>query len=236
MSDRRGRQPLVNRELFTQVGADSGALTMLAAIAHRFGEPGDYLGVVMREDVEVGSFRLRSDESSPARQVDIDLAAFGPGPAQPDPDCDCQAEDPHRTFVVHPSGYAVFHVSRGPGGFRVRVGRPRQEEAEPEFDSACLEGEDMFMLTMIRPGTYSMQNSLTGARGEIVVPYPEPAKGPYRPPAPVEIGSSEKAFRPTRAKVQPAQGVVWRFKSPGRIELDLVKPQDSPKGRRAKSK
>jgi hypothetical protein len=236
MSGRRARRALVNRELFTQVGADSGALTMPAAVAHRFCEPGDYLGVVTREEEEVGSFRLRADESSPAMQVDVDLAAFGPGRAAPKPDCDCRAENPHQAFVVHPSGYAVFHVSHGPGGFRVRVGRPRGEEAEPAFDSARLEGEDLFMLTMIRPGTYSMHNSLTGARGEIVVPYPEPAKRPYRPPAAAEIGSSEKSFRPARAKVKPAQGVVWRFKSPGRIELDLVKPQDSPKARRSKSK
>lgn len=233
MSDRR--KPLVNQALFTQAGADSGALTVLAAIAHPFREPGDYLGVVTRDEEEVGSFRLRSDESSPAQQVDIDLAAFGPGPAPPDPDCGCQEED-RRDFVVHPSGYAVFHVSRGAGGFQVRVGRPRGKETEPEFDSACLEGEDLFMLTLIRPGTYSMRNGMTGAKGEIVVSYPEPPKGPYRPPAPVEISSSEKAFRPARAKVQPAQGVVWRFKAPGRVELDLVKPQDAPKARRAKSK
>ncbi len=226
---------MVKRELLTQVAADSGALTIPAAVAHRFREPGDYLGVVLREEEEAGSFVLRVDESSPALQVNVDLAAFGRGRPAPEPDCGCEGKGPHQDFIVNPSGYAVFHVSRGPGGFRVRAGRVQGEEADPEFDSARLEGEDLFMLTMIRPGTYSMQNSLSGARGEIVVMYPEPPKRPYRPLTPVEIGSSEKALRPARAKVKPAQGVVWRFQDPGRIELDLVKPQDGPKARRSKS-
>jgi hypothetical protein len=238
MSGRRAKRPLVNRELFAQVGTDSSALTVLAAAAHRCREPGDYQGVVTRGDEEVASFRLRVDESSPAMQVDVDLFALASGRPQPkpDPDCDCQGSGESAAgFVVNPSGYAVFHVSRGAGGFQVRLGRARDEREVAEFDSARLEGEDLFLLTLIRPGTYSMRNAITGAKGEIVVPYPEPPKGRYAAPAPIEIASGEKSFRPARAKVQVGQGVVWRFKGQGRVQLELVKPQDSPEGRRAKA-
>jgi hypothetical protein len=233
MSDRRRKQPLVNRELFAQVGADSGALTMLAVVAHRFCEAGDYVGAVMRGEEEVGSFRLRADESSPATQVDIDLAALGPAPRRGDPGCDCGAEDSDPVLVVNPSGYALFHVSGGPGGYWVRVGRASEGEGAA-FDSTRLDGEDLFMLTLLRPGTYSMRNTLTKAQGEIVVPYPKPANGPYRQPAPVEIDCGGKSFRPSRAKVQAGQGAVWRFEDPARIQLELVKPDDGPTKRQPK--
>lgn len=233
MSDRRRKRPLVNRELFTQVGADSGALTMLAVVAHRFCEAGDYVGAVMRGEEEVGSFRLRADESSPATQVDIDLASLGPGPRRGDPECDCRAEDSDPIFVVNPSGYALFHVSGGPGGHWVRVGRMREGE-DIAFDSHHLDDEDLFMLTLIRPGTYSVRNTLTKAQGEIVVPFPKPAKEPYRQPAPIEITCAGKSFRPARTKVQAGQGVVWRFKGPARIQLELVKPDDGPTKRQPK--
>jgi hypothetical protein len=235
MSDRRRKRALVNRELLTQVGADSGALTMLATVAHRFREPGDYVGAVMRGEEEVGSFRLRADGSSPAMQVNVDLAALGPEPRRGEDDCACRSEDGNSGFVVNPSGYALFHVSRGTGGYWVRVGRGG-EEKESAFDSTRLVDEDLFMLTLIRPGTYSMRNAASKASGEIVVPYPKPAKELYRPPAAVDIACTDKAFRPARPKVHPGQGVVWRFTTPGRIELDLIKPDDGPKGRQASAR
>lgn len=230
MSDRRRERPLVNHELFTQLGADSGSLTMLAAAAHRFPEPGEYVGVVTRGKEEVGSFRIRSDESSPAMQVNVDLAGLGPEPRRGEDDCDCGPEHAGSPFVVNPSGYALFHVSRGAGGYRVRVGKLGAKR-EAAFDSARLAGEDLFMLTLVRPGTYVMRNAIAKTRGEIVVPYPKPTKKPRREQAPVEIGCTEEAFRPAQAKVQSAQGVVWRFSAPGHIQVELVKPDDGPKRR-----
>ena len=38
-----------DRNLFTQIGLDSGSLTMLGSVIHQFAEAGEYRGTVRRE-------------------------------------------------------------------------------------------------------------------------------------------------------------------------------------------
>lgn len=228
MSERRSRKVFVNRHLFTQTSVDSGSLTMLGNVIHRFPEPGEYMGVAARETA-TSSFRLRVDESSPTMQVTIDLATLGEGHRHSD-DCGCQdtetGTDP--TFVVNPAGYVVFHVSSGPGGYVVRVGRLDLPQAAL-FESTRLEGDDLFAVTLIRPGTYSVRNLAGEARGEIVVSYPAVGDQPYRPDEPVEVVCTEKAFRPARIRIQAAQGQLYRIRTPSRIAIELAKPADGPR-------
>jgi hypothetical protein len=233
MSERRARKAFVNRHLFTQTSVDSGSLTMLGVVIHRFPEPGEYMGVV-EGGVETRSFRLRVDESSPAMQVNVDLATLGGGHRHSD-DCGCTDKETgaDRTFVVNPAGYVVFHVSSGPGGYVVRVGRLERPEAAL-FDSTRLEGDDLFAVTLIRPGTYSVRNVAGGARGEIVVSYPKIGDQPHRPDEPVEIVCTEKAFRPARIRIQAAQGQLYRFRTTSRIAIELVEPNDGPRSIRPK--
>ena len=229
MSGRRKRPPLVNRALFEQVGADSGALTALAAVAHRLGEPGEYRGVAERGE-ETLTFHLRADPSSPKMQLNVDLVGLGPAPRRPYTGCDCapEAADEDPDFVVNPSGFVLFHVSHGQGGYRVRVGRDQGGD-RAVFDSARLQGDDLFMLTLVRPGVYVMRNTLTKARGQIVVPYPKVGKKPLRPGGPVNVKCTEKAVRPARVKAQPGQGIVWHVGGPARVKVSLTKPDDGPK-------
>ncbi len=230
MSERRARRVTVNHHLFTQTGVDSGSLTMLGAVIHRFPEVGEYLGVAEREG-KTRSFRLTVDEASAAMQVNVDLATLKPALAR-DSECKCgdgEAEPIHR-YVVSPAGYVLFHVSRGPGGYAVRVGR-LVEQDEPVFDSAKLEGDDLFAVTLIRPGTYSVRNLITSASGEIVVPYPEGGRA-HRPSEPVEIECTENAIRPARIRIQAAQGQVYRFRTPSRIAIELMAPDDGPEAGR----
>jgi hypothetical protein len=233
MSERRAKRVLVNRHLFTQTSVDSGLLTMLGVVIHRFPEPGEYIGVVER-GAEARSFRLRVDEGSPAMQANVDLATLGGGHSHSD-DCGCKdketSADP--TFVVNPAGYVVFHVSSGPGGYVVRVGRLERPEAAL-FDSTQLEGDDLFAVTLIRPGTYAVRNMAGEARGEIVVSYPKIGEQPHRPDEPVEIVCTEKAFRPARIRIQAAQGQLYRFRTPSRIAIELVEPDDGPRSTRQK--
>jgi hypothetical protein len=227
MSERRATKVVVNRHLLTQTSVDSGSLTMLGVVIHRFPEPGEYMGVVARGNA-TWTFRLRADESSPRMQATVDLATLGEGHRHSD-DCGCADKetgtDP--TFVVNPAGYVVFHVSSGPGGYVVRVGRLDRPEAA-HFESTRLDGDDLFAVTLIRPGTYSVRNVDGEARGEIVVSYPEVGKQPHRPDEPVEIVCTEKAFRPARIRIQAAQGQLYRIRTPSRIAIELVKPADRP--------
>ena len=97
------------------------------------------------------------------------------------------------------------------------------------FDSTRLEGDDLFAVTLIRPGRYSVRNVASGARGEIVVAYPTVGKKPRPPVDAVEIECTEKTLRPPKIKVLAAQGQVYRFRTPSRIEIELVEPDDGPK-------
>ncbi len=45
-----------DQNLFTQIGLDSGSLTMLGGVTHRFLEPGQYRGVVYRGKESLGNF------------------------------------------------------------------------------------------------------------------------------------------------------------------------------------
>lgn len=233
MSDRKAKRALVNRHLLTQTSVDSGSLTVLGVVIHRFREPGEYIGVVER-GAEARSFRLRVDESSPLMQANVDLATLGGGHSHSD-DCGCKdttaGADP--TFIVNPAGYVVFHVSRGPGGYAIRVGRLENPEAA-SFDSTQLEGDDLFAVTLIRPGRYSVRNVAGEARGEIVVAYPKTGEQPHRPDEPVEIVCNDKAFRPARIRIQAAQGQLYRFRTRSRVAIELVEPDDGPRSTRPK--
>jgi hypothetical protein len=225
----RAAKALLNRDLIAQIGTDSGALTMLGVVIHRFREPGEYLGVADRGG-RTGSFRLTVDPASPAMQANVDLAALDSARARND-DCGCHADEPpHRHFVVNPEGWVVFHVSRGRVGYAVRVGLTHGDE--PAFNSESLDGEDMFAVTLLRPGTYSVRNTTTGAVGEIVVEYPrEPGKEPRPPGPPVEVTATEKILRPAKIAIRPGQGQLYRFRTPSRIAIELVTPDDGPKAR-----
>jgi hypothetical protein len=231
MSERRPRKVSINRHLFTQTDVDSGSLTMLGVVIHQFREPGEYLGTV-EGGRATRTFRLRVDESSSALQLNVDLATLEGGHRH-DADCGCKDRETETgpTLVVNPAGYVVFHVSGGRGGYVVRVGKLERPDSAL-FDSTRLEGDDLFAVTLIRPGTYAVRNVEGEARGEIVVAYPRAGRQPQRPDEPVEVVCTEKAFRPARIRIQAAQGQLYRFRTPSRIAIELVKPDDGP-GREA---
>lgn len=219
----------IDYHLFTQTSLDSGSLTMLGAVIHNFSEPGKYQGRVLRGTQSTASFRLTVDRDCPAMQVNIDLATFAlRAPEHVEDELGCR--EPGRHFVVNPTGYVVFYISQGAGGYAVRVGRVDEGHVATAFDSGELKEGDLFAVTMLRPGIYSVTNTNTGARGEIVVTYPRVGKKPYRPPRPVKIECLKDEFKPDNTRIEPAQGQIYHFKIPSRIKIVMVKPDNGPKG------
>ena len=213
----------INWHMFTQTSLDSGSLTMLGAVIHNFSEPGEYLGTISRKGKAVGDFHLTVDKECPAMQVNIDLATLHRRSSDK-----CESE-PGKRLKVNPKGYAVFYVSQGAGGYAVVLGTLRGKRQVEVFDSRTLKEGDLFAVTLIRPGTYSVTNVKTDAKGEVVVAYPRTRKVPYRPPKPVTIECTEKRLRPNKIKIEPAQGQVYRLKVPSRITIELVKPDVGPR-------
>jgi hypothetical protein len=231
----------INRQLIEQTSLDSGALTMLAAIVHNFPEPGVYHGAATRGKETSATFQLTVDEKSTAMQVNIDLATLN----EPAPEgCGCQKgeHDDTRHFIVNPRGQAVFYVSKGPGGYAVAVNRVNEKRVL--FDSRQLTEGDLFAATLIRPGTYSVTNASTNARGEVNVAFLTPSKTAYRPPDPVTIEATQKGLvviysnkdsGALKLELQFGQGQLYRIRTPSRIQIQLTKPNDGPQQKEPQS-
>lgn len=201
---------------------------MLAAVVHPFREEGEYRGAVHIGDKVASVFYIKADKNSPVAQVDIDLAALS-APASKSGDCCCQGTgDPGSHFVVNPKGYAVFHVSGGAGGFYVHLRKADEDPKLPIFDSRKLGEGDIYSGVILRPGRYSVTNTLSECTAELRVPYLVPGKTAYRPPAPVRVDVAEKGFQPGKIEAHPGQGILFHFRQASRIKIDLVEPEDRP--------
>ena len=215
-----------DQNLFTQVGLDSGLLTILGSVIHSFSEPGEYRGSVHKAGGEQAVFYITVDKNSPAAHVNIDLATLREYAGADGKEC-CDDGKENR-FTVNPRGYVVFHVSGGSGGFSVHVRRAEEDPKATVFNSQVLGEGDIFSAVIIRPGTYSVGNQLAKAKAEVIVSYPEMGKTAYRPPAPVRVTVGPRSFEPARIELKPSQGLIFDLKSPARIVLELVKADDGP--------
>ena len=217
-------QMTLDPNLFTQIGLDSGSLTMLGAVIHSFRDPGEYRGVVRQGEELETPFYISSDKKSAVAQVSIDLASLTQPSAEPE---GCCAESKNR-FIVNPKGYVVFYVSAGAGGYTVQVRKAEEDPKLKIFDNRELQEGDLFSAIIIRPGTYSITNLLTKAKGQVTVAYPKIGKTPYRPPNPVNVDCTKGAIEPENLELQPAQGLNFNIKVPSRIKIDLLKADDGP--------
>jgi len=218
--------------LFNQLGLDSGSLTMLGTIVHQMSEPGEYRGVSLRNDQREAVFYVTVEKGSAINQVNIDLATLAEPSGQAST-CGCASSQAGtRHFTLAAKGYALYHVSGGPGGFALHVG-PSAETPQPrEFDSVELKGGDLFVATLLRPGIYSVRNlALKGpakAVGEIDVAYPARGKTAYQPPQAIRVESTADGFRPGKIKLHALQGCIFVCQTPSRIKIELTRPHDPP--------
>lgn len=221
---------LPDRNIFMQTGLDSGSLTMLGTVVHRFTEPGSYRGTVVLAGGNAGSFRLEVERGSAISQANIDLTKITDGGETTS--C-CGGEHGGGAYKVSTTGYAVFHVSKGAGGYAVLLGKSTEQPGPKQFDSRELREGDIFTALLLRPGTYSAANHKSKAKGEIIVAYPKPGKDPYRPPAPLRVevsakGKDKDKLFPEKIHLSAAQGIIFEIHTPSRIVIELIKPDDGP--------
>ena len=210
---------ILNRSLFTQTDADSGALTVHGAVVHALDEPCTYDGTVLRGREVVGRFTIEVDDHCGERQLNLDLLSVDGTAALR------QAADAHRLAT---GGSVVFWVSRGRGGYGVVLER-RGGSAKQRFDSRSLRSGDYFTAHPLRPGVYRATNSKTKAEARIVIDYPNPQKpSPRAEPCPIRV--TEKGFQPKSARIHPLQGIVFQIDAPSRIRLQLVEATERPRG------
>jgi hypothetical protein len=232
---------LTNVQLITRTGFDSGSLGGLAAVVHRFAEPGDHQLTILQADQPVHTLSLRV---LPVGQMPAQLGQQLPSGTRPTaveiplevhldlgqvvaPLGQLAAQPPGPALQVGAEGYAVFHAPTGAQGFAVQV----QPSGAPDitFDTRRLQNGDIFSVTLLRPGRYSLANASTGASGEIRVAYPVVSDTPYRPPDPLEVQCGDSGFQPSAIELKPAQGLIFHIgNTEARIQIELVEPDDGP--------
>jgi hypothetical protein len=137
-------------------------------------------------------------------------------------------------LAVVEQGYAVFHAPPGSSGLAVQLNAPQAGAGAPSFDSRKLQNGDIFAVTLLRPGRYSLTNSLgstagAAVQGEIRVAYPVIGDQPYRPPEPLQVQVGAGGFQPNSIQLQPVQGLIFHIGDvAARIQIELVEPDDGP--------
>ncbi len=86
----------------------------------------------------------------------------------------------------------------------------------------------MFVATLLRPGIYQITNTLTKTQAELKIIYPQIGKTPRQSPT-IQVECTEKTINPSKITANPGQGVVFSFKTPSRIKIELITPEDKPK-------
>jgi hypothetical protein len=215
--------------LFSQIGLDSGALTMLGGIVHKFADPGQYRGVVSGPDGGMSVFQLTVDESTAVFPVNIDLAAVAEGAAG----SPCQCSAGHRGlthFVLGRYAPLVLHLSGGPGGYAIHVSPAAEEPQRPVFDSRRLNGGDLFAATILRPGRYTVANTLdeNGKGASMEIPIPVVGKSARRPPPAAQVVCGPGGFVPSEIRLSAMQGCVFGCETLARIKIELAQPYDPP--------
>ncbi len=235
---------VISRNLFAQVNSDSGSMTSLSAAVHKFSEPGEFYGTVLKGHDVVGQFAITVCESEDVKTSPARASQRSPSPGQehqsrPQPaqvNIDLRElhisaphnledhEEASSRFTVSEGGYAVFHVSAGSEGYAVLVHEAVESGAGPKvFDSRELRGDDLLSVRVFRPGTYSLVNSLTRAKAKLTVAYPEKLPKTL---VPVRVECGKSKFSPEIMKIQPTQGLIFSFRAPSRIKIELVEPED----------
>jgi len=212
---------IINRGTIIQNGFDSGRLSPLCVVIHKFPNAGEFQGKVYQDDKPVGSFRLSVNKSSGNKQVNIDLATLTPGePRQP-------GVQSTERFDLQPGGNAVFYVSSGRGGNAVtvnQIGLPNFVV----FDSRSLDKGDVFLVTLLRPGQYKMTNTVSKIESQVKVNYPAAASAPMKSLALQTTTVGAKQFGATMLEMQAIQGLAVQCNTPTRLTMQITQTFDKP--------
>ncbi|MDQ5824866.1 MAG: hypothetical protein M3441_11780 [Chloroflexota bacterium] len=225
--NKRTTKAVLNRAVFTQKALDSGALTVLATLFHRFPERGNYDLFVQRRQEVIHRSNIRVVAENAPNQINVDLASL----AESGADRDCPPEEGYTLAV---GGVMGFYASQGTGQYSVRIEEITSREKRTLLDSneAVPEG-GLFAVTLVRPGTYRVANADARGEGEIRVRLPKEEKFRVDQPTLVECGRD--GFKPKRLDMFAGQSVVFNCTTRCRIRVELTKPEERTEGPRERA-
>ena len=240
--------------LFSQDVWDSGALTGISAVTHQVSTPGTLTASLMAGGsvrsslpLHVVAPRIDLGPASPALgspMVHVGNAAGAApllptllGPAVIDvAQSVSPAGHPAPLSIVAPAqGYIQVlatipqndRTGIGPGYGLTLAAAPGSGMDSEEWDSRKLGGGDVFTVTLARPGRYQATNQVNGRTMDLTVDYPRPADTPRSLPSPLQVTVEAKGMAENGAHIQSFQGINFVCRTPARIVLRLVAPQDT---------
>lgn len=230
------KEVLLNRSLFVQRAFDSGAITVLTSLIHRFGESGDYDVFVRRARRTVARLMVRVVDSDAAYQHNLDLANLQPGQHE------CCREE--ADVLLHTGGVLSIYASQGSASFQVEVQRLGAKEKQVLLNNAeQVPGGDFFAVTPLQAGIYRVSDSLNKAEMLLRVampPLPSPGKKSaagkekkartereYRPDQPTLVEAGRDGFSRKEVSLFSGQSLVFQCQQAARLRVEMEKP-DKP--------
>jgi hypothetical protein len=209
------------RHLLGKQNLDSGMLGMLSCIVHRFPDPGKYHGKIFREQGVDSNFNLTVGEQYPATQVNIDMVYLAALQNRYyDASSPPNIHQQHGiNLTLNPNGFVIFYVSSGTGRYSIEVSKQVTRNSVIAFDSHKLSEGDMFITIIIKPGTYSVTNTINRTSAIMVVSNPISRNAQYRPAEPISIDCTDDALVPNLINLEPMQGQIYRIKTKARIKI-----------------
>lgn len=211
----------------------SSEIGPLGMVAHKIDTAGRYFGRVYQEETQVAQFEVIVEDEPTHGQADVDLANLVARPGE--------AQRKAARYKMTREGYSIFFVSAGAGGYHVTLEVPvgkNNGEARVVFDSQKLAENDLFVVTLIRPGVWLAYDRSSASTAEVTVSYPEVSEKAYRPveqAAMITVGP--KGMTPNALKIGPAEGVVFQIaKEATSLSVELAKPDEGPTKVLAKGK
>ena len=222
----------INTYAFQHNPVRSDGIGVLGSLALPLQREGEYSGRVLRDRREVGTFRIAVAHDATSTQADVDLADLVDEGAGEKNSCGCQGKDEGDVegASIIKGGYLMLYASQGPGNFQVVVDYvPRDGEGMQVYDGHHLQRGSIFIVTLIRPGSYRMRDLAGKGEGVIEVAYPPRSEKGYVLPGPVEVKIGPEGFHPRVLNIQPTGSIVFMIETDKALPVvELVKPNDGP--------
>jgi hypothetical protein len=224
-------KPIMDKSILRETKIDSGALGIRSAIIHRIAEPGEYRGTVYRGTAKVGTFALdvvkcATDTTTAGttiqNQISIDLSTLDSSYGAKEKVCS-------QSFLLQTEGHSIFFVSTGIREYAVKLSRTEKKKLPVNvFDSQILGKGDIFVTHVMRPGSYSIVNTLGKGHADLTVEYPESGKTvPNMEPVLVEC--KDNTMNPEVIAIQSVQPLMFSCAQDSRITIELKKAEDRPR-------
>lgn len=219
--ERAEKQVVLNRAVFTRSSFESGSLTVLTSLFHRFPRTGRYRAHVQHASRPLRDLTVVVDEASSRLQANLDLSNL-------DDERGCCCDDEGNVDLAV-NGVVGFYPSTGVGGYRVVVTdvTTRAEQAEGGHE-VVLDNEkgvpagDYFAVVLTRPGSYVL--AARNARTELKVTLPQRER--LRTDEPTLVVLNSDGFTPRSLNLLAGRALVIQCDIDAELRLELVQAED----------